>query len=56
MGYSNTKKGARRVRWTAWKGPRTFEVTEISLVRNVAPMIWEDVATVPLGSAVPVAG
>ena len=45
-----------RARWADWKGPRTFEVTEISLVRNVAPTIWLDVATVSLGAPVPVAG
>lgn len=45
-----------RARWAGWKGARTYEVTEISLVRNVAPMVWLDVATVPLGAGVPVAG
>jgi 2'-5' RNA ligase len=43
-----------RERWAAWEGARTFVVTEVLLVRNVAPTIWEDVATVQLGSAVPV--
>jgi len=45
-----------RERWAVWAGPRRFEVTGISFVRNVAPSVWEDLAALPLGVELPVAG
>lgn len=43
-------------RWAAYGGPRGFEVASLSFVQQVAPGIWTDVAKVPVGVAVPVAG
>jgi 2'-5' RNA ligase len=56
FGQAARLAASARERWAAWEGPRTFEVAEISLVRNVAPTIWEDVVTLPLTAPVPVAG
>lgn len=36
-------------RWAAYKGPCGFRVSALSFVQHVAPSIWMDVATVPLG-------
>ncbi len=38
-----------RERWAAWRGPRSFEISSVSFVRNVAPTVWEDLAALPLG-------
>jgi 2'-5' RNA ligase len=43
-------------RWAAYAGPRGFEVASLSFVQQVAPNIWTDVAKVPVGATVPVAG
>jgi 2'-5' RNA ligase len=43
-------------RWAAYSGPCSFEVANLSFVQQVAPNIWADVATVPVGVAVSVAG
>lgn len=45
-----------RERWAAWTGERTFEVKAMTLVRNVGPTTWEDLAELPLGTEVPVGG
>jgi 2'-5' RNA ligase len=36
-------------KWAAFRGPCGFEVKALSFVQHVAPFIWMDVATVPLG-------
>jgi 2'-5' RNA ligase len=43
-------------RWAEYRGPRSFEVASLSFVQQVAPNVWADVAAVPVGVAVPVAG
>jgi 2'-5' RNA ligase len=43
-------------RWAEYRGPRSFDVASLSFVQQVAPNVWVDVATVPVGAAVPVAG
>jgi len=43
-------------RWEAYRGPRGFEVASLSFVQQVAPNIWADVAKVPVGAPVTVAG
>ncbi len=43
-------------RWAAYIGPRSFEVLRLSFVQQVAPNVWADLAKVPVGAAVPVAG
>jgi 2'-5' RNA ligase len=43
-----------RERWAQYRGPRTFVVSELSFVQHVAPLIWADVAALPLGVEVPV--
>jgi 2'-5' RNA ligase len=41
-------------RWANYRGPRGFVVSVLSFVQHVAPSIWLDVATLPLGIEVPV--
>lgn len=48
--------GIARERWRDYRGPRGFDVSVISFVQNVAPWIWVDVAALPVGTPVPVAG
>lgn len=48
--------GIARGRWADYGGPREFEVSVLSFVQHVAPSIWADVAALPVGAAVPVAG
>jgi len=43
-------------RWADYDGPRSFEVASLSFVQQVAPNVWVDVAKVPVGAPVPVAG
>jgi 2'-5' RNA ligase len=43
-------------RWAQYAGSRWFNVSVLSFVQHVAPSIWADVAAVPLGVEVPVAG
>jgi 2'-5' RNA ligase len=43
-------------RWAKFRGPRGFTVSALSLVQHVAPSIWMDVAVLPLGVEVSVAG
>lgn len=43
-------------RWAQFQGPRGFTVSVLSFVQQVAPSIWVDVAALPLGVEVPVAG
>ena len=45
-----------RERWAGYRGPRDFSVSVLSFVQHVAPSIWTDVAEVPVGIEVPVAG
>ncbi len=40
---------AAREKWAAYCGPRGFVVSSLSFVQHVAPGIWTDVATVPVG-------
>ena len=50
-----TQSDAKRIaaiatdRWAGYLGPRGFEVSSLSFVQHVAPLIWMDVAAVPLG-------
>lgn len=44
-----------REKWARYRGPRSFVVSALSFVQHVAPSIWADVATLPLGIEVPVA-
>jgi len=41
-------------KWKQYEGPRGFNVSVLSFVQHVAPLIWADVAALPLGVAVPV--
>jgi 2'-5' RNA ligase len=41
-------------RWAKYQGQRSFSVTVLSFVQQVAPLIWVDVAALPLGVAVSV--
>lgn len=43
-------------RWAEYEGPRSCEVSVLSFVQHVAPLIWTDVAALPLGVEVPVGG
>jgi 2'-5' RNA ligase len=43
-------------RWAKYQGPRGVDVSRLSFVQHVAPLIWADVAELPLGVEVPVAG
>ncbi len=43
-----------RERWAQYRGPRGMEVSVLSFVQHVAPSIWADIASLPLGAAVPV--
>jgi 2'-5' RNA ligase len=45
-----------RERWANYRGPRGFVVSALSFVQHVAPSIWADVATLPLGIEVSVGG
>ena len=45
-----------RERWADYRGPRGFDVSVMSFVQHVAPSIWADVAALPVGAPVPVAG
>lgn len=44
-----------RDRWANYRGPRSFMVSVLSFVQHVAPSVWTDVATLPLGMEVSVA-
>ncbi len=48
--------GIARERWVRYRGPRGFDVSVMSFVQHVAPTIWADVAALPVGAPVPVAG
>jgi 2'-5' RNA ligase len=48
--------GVARKRWSRYQGPRGFPVLALSFVQNVAPSVWTDVATFPLGQEIPVGG
>lgn len=41
-------------KWASYSGPRDFTVSKLSFVQHVAPSIWADVSTIPMGVAVPV--
>jgi 2'-5' RNA ligase len=51
---AETRRAAEiaRKRWAEYKGIRSFEVTRLSFVQHVAPLIWMDVAPVALGEPV----
>jgi len=55
-GEVEKKAALAQAKWTAWTGPRGFMVSTLSFVQQVAPAIWADVAALPLGVGVPVAG
>ena len=38
-------------RWAKYDGPRKFDVNALSFVQHVAPYIWMDVVTVPVGKS-----
>jgi 2'-5' RNA ligase len=44
-----------RQSWADYSGPRGFMVSVLSFVQHVAPSIWADVASLPLGAGVAVA-
>jgi hypothetical protein len=47
---------AAREKWRRYEGPRGFDVSALSFVQHVAPLIWADVAELRLGIEVPVGG
>jgi 2'-5' RNA ligase len=55
-GEVEKKAALAQARWKAWTGTRGFMVSTLSFVQQVAPGIWADVAALPLGVGVPVAG
>lgn len=58
VGAAGVQEAARlaRDRWACYTGPRSFFVNSLSFVQNVAPLVWLDLAKVPLAAPVPVAG